>query len=271
MRLNIVYFILALCFSVSCAQAQDTLAIFSPKNLKQKDSVLVFKPQQYDKSKKHAAVYLLHGHSANYKSWSNLTNLQKLADQYQFIIICPDGLKKSWYINSPNKDSLQYEDFFIKELMPAISNKYNIDQQNIFITGASMGGYGAMWLMLNHPNLFAGAGSTSGVLNLRYSAFKKTTITYLLGTYDDKNELYDQYSPVNKLETIQKLNKAIIFDSGTEDYLYITSRKFREKCDELKIKATYIAQPGAHTGGYWTKSIPKHFEFFAEHLVKTNK
>ena len=123
-----------------------------------------------------------------------------------------------------------------------------------------------MWMMTKYPHLFAGAGSTSGVLNLRYSAFRKTTIAYLLGTYDDKNLLYDEYSPVNKLVALQGQNKALIFDSGTEDYLYITSKQFRQKCDELKIKATYIAQPGGHTGGYWSKTILKHFEFFAEHL-----
>lgn len=263
MRFIKLIFIL-LFLGVSTLYAQEILTISSPKNLKQTDSVLVFKPKQM--LGKTALVYLLHGHSANYKSWSKLANLQTLADQYNFIIVCPDGLKKSWYLNSPNPDSTQYESFFLDELMPTINKKYPVDPQRVFITGASMGGFGAMWMMTKYPHLFAGAGSTSGVLNLRYSAFRKTTIAYLLGTYDDKNVLYDEYSPVNKLSALQGQNKALIFDTGTEDYLYITSKQFRQKCDELKIKATYIAQPGGHTGGYWSKTIPKHFEFFAEHL-----
>ncbi|WP_113660825.1 alpha/beta hydrolase [Pedobacter nanyangensis] len=244
--------------------AQEILTIHSPKNLKQTDSVLVFKPKQI--SGQTPLVYLLHGHNANYRSWSKLADLQALANQYHFIIVCPDGLKKSWYLNSPNPDSTQYERFFLEELMPAINKKYPVDTQRVFVTGASMGGFGAMWLMTKYPHLFAGAGSTSGVLNLRYSAFRKTTIAYLLGTYDDKNPLYDEFSPVNRLSALQGQNKALIFDTGTEDYLYITSKQFRQKCDDLKIKATYIAQPGGHTGGYWSKTIPKHFEFFAEHL-----
>lgn len=248
-------------------QAQDTITIFSQKNLKQSDSILVFKPQQKS-STKYPVVYLLHGHNANYKSWSKLTDLQKLANQYQFIVVCPDGLKKSWYLNSPNVDSVQYESFFLDELMPTVKQKYPVDDKNIFITGASMGGFGAMYMMTKHPQLFVGAGSTSGVLNLRYSAFRKTTIAYLLGAYDDKNTLYDEYSPVNNLQALKNLSKALIFDTGTEDYLYITSKQFRQQCDVLKIKATYIAQPGGHTGGYWSKSILKHFEFFSAHLKK---
>ena len=247
--------------------ALDFLTISSCKNLRQSDSVLDFNPQE-NNLEKYPVVYLLHGHNANYKSWSKLADLQKLANEHHFIVVCPDGLKKSWYLNSPNKDSLQYETFFLEELMPTINQKYKIDSKNVFVTGASMGGFGAMFMMTKYPNLFAGAGSTSGVLNLRYSAFRKTTIAYLIGTYDDKNKAYDDYSPVNNVQALQGLDKALIFDTGTEDYLYITSKQFRQKCDDLKIKATYIAQPGGHTGGYWSKSILRHFDFFAEHLKK---
>ncbi|MFN0291477.1 alpha/beta hydrolase [Pedobacter helvus] len=263
MRFKLILMILIL--GVSHLYAQDTVTVFSTKNLKQTDSVLVFKPQQTSLGKS-PVVYLLHGHNANYKSWSKLADLQKLANQYQFIVVCPDGLKKSWYLNSPDKDSLQYEAFFLDELMPTINQKYKVDAKNVFVTGASMGGFGAMYMITKYPDLFAGAGSTSGVLNLRYSAFRKTTIAYLLGVYSEQNKLYDDYSPINNIQALKGLDKALIFDTGTEDYLYITSKQFRQKCDDLKIKATYIAQPGGHTGGYWSKSIVKHFEFFAAHL-----
>lgn len=252
--------------------AQETLVINSD-NLKAADTIWVYKPESYTNKQKYPVVYLLHGHGGDYKSWSTLTNLQKLADQYQFLIVCPDGLKKSWYINSPQPDSAQYEDFFIKELMPLISRKYADDRTRTFITGNSMGGFGAMWLFIKHPDLFLSAGSTSGVLNLRYSSNKKVSLAYLFGDYSDENTLFDDYSPVNLLKNIEGSNKAIIFDSGTEDYLYITSQQFRQKCDELKIKATYTAQPGAHNGPYWSKSILQHFRFFAEQVseVKSAK
>ncbi|PTS97690.1 esterase [Pedobacter sp. HMWF019] len=252
----------------SFCYGQETLTINSRQNLKTTDSIWVFKPGNYQKRQKYPVIFLLHGHSANFKSWNKLANLQQLANTYNFIIVCPDGLKKSWYINSLNSDSVQYERFFMEELLPMITNKYSTDSKNYFITGASMGGHGAMWLFLNHPEHFAGAGSTSGVLNLRYSAFRKTTISHLLGEYSESNKAYDDYSAVNKLKDLKERNKALIFDSGTEDYLYLTSKQFRQKCDELKIAATYTAQPGGHTGGYWSKTIVQHFRFFSEHLNK---
>lgn len=260
LRMKIVF--AQLLFCCFYASAQD-VRIINSANLKCNDTVWVFKPSDFNTKKEYAAVFLLHGHSANYASWSKLADLQKLSDKYQFIIICPDGLKKSWYINSPGNKGWQYETFFMSELIPQMKEAYHIDQGKMFITGASMGGHGAMWLFLRHPDVFLSAGSTSGVLNLRYSGFRKTTIADILGAYSDDNKAFDDFSVVNHLSEIAGLNKQLIFDSGTEDYLYITSRKFREKCDELKIKATYIAQPGGHTGGYWSKSILAHFSFFA--------
>lgn len=255
-----LFLLLFLFFPISIF-AQDRLVLDS-KYLRTQDSILVYKPKNYKKDRSYPVVYLLHGHSANYKSWSKLVDLQDLSNKYSFIIVCPDGLKKSWYMNSPNKDSLQYESFFTEEFLPYIQKRYVIDPQRQFITGASMGGHGAMWLFLRHPHIFMSAGSTSGVLNLRYSGFKKTTLAAIVGQYSDDNKAFDSCSVVNLLPNIAGLGRQIIFDSGTEDYLYITSRKFREKCDELKIKATYIAQPGAHTGSYWSHSILAHFEFF---------
>jgi len=248
---------------VFSAKGQDLLVLQSGA-LKTKDSVLVYKPATYNLKVKYPVVYLLHGHSANYKTWARLADLQGMADTYKFIVVCPDGLKKSWYMNSAQADSAQYEDFFIKELVPKINGSYKTDREKVFVTGASMGGFGAMYLFLNHPDVFLSAGSTSGVLNLRHSGFKKTTIAYLLGPYSEDNSAFDVYSPVNRLERIKDLKKTLIFDCGTEDYLYKANNQFRQKCDELKIKATYIAQPGGHTGTYWSRSIKAHFDFFYE-------
>ncbi len=267
MLIKRVSVLLAFLFLKNFLFGQETLVIKS-ENLKAADTIWVYKPETYatKNKKKYPVIYLLHGHGGDYKSWGQLTNLQKLANQYRFLIVCPDGLKKSWYINSPNQDSTQYEDFFMKELMPTINRKYAQDPSKVFITGNSMGGYGAMWLYLKHPDIFLSAGSTSGVLNLRYSSNKNTTLTYLLGAYSESNTLFDDYSAVNLLRNIVGQNKSFLIDCGTEDYLLVANQKFKEKCDELKINATYITAPGAHTGSYWSKSILRHFRFFAEQI-----
>lgn len=250
-------------------KAQD-LQVINSRYLKTNDSLFVFKPSNYSKINSYPLLYLLHGHSANFRSWSKLTDLQALANQYKMLIVCPDGLKKSWYINSPLRDSSQYESFFFEELTPFIHKNYMINASQIFITGASMGGYGSLWLFLQHSDYFRSAGSTSGVVNLRHSGFKASTVAEHLGTYSAENKNFDSYSIVNNVKLLAKADKPIIFDIGTEDYLYKSNKALRDSCDFYKVKATYTAQPGAHTGGYWSQTILQHLRFFNE-LMQQDK
>ncbi len=117
------------------SKAQEKWVLKS-EYLAKPDTVLVFKPKNYVKEKKFPLVYLLHGYSQNYKQWSQTSDLQKLADQYGFIIITPDGFT-SFYINSPIQKKSRYEDFFFKKLVPKVHQSFTIDERNVFIRYSS--------------------------------------------------------------------------------------------------------------------------------------
>lgn len=249
--------------------AQEQL-VLKAATLPAADTVLIFTPQGYDPTAKaYPAVIMLHGWSGNYKQWDNIMNAQQYADEYGFIIICPDGLKDSWYINSPKKKNSQYEDFFFKYLLPAVKQKYRIDAANLFITGLSMGGHGALYLFARRPDLFRSAGSTSGVMDLRTSS-DKYGLKAVLGDLGTQQVDWIRYSVLGSLDKLATARKEFIFDCGTEDQLYSLNNELRLKCDELNIPATYISQPGSHDKAYWKKSIRAHFEFF-QGLVLQNK
>ncbi len=267
-RVVILFFLFG--FLIGLAKAQD-LQVLKSKYLKSNDSLFVYKPSSYSKSVNYPLLYLLHGHSADFRSWSKLADLQSLANQYKMIIVCPDGKKKSWYINSPLRHSSQYESFFFEELVPSIHAKYSVNKSEIFITGASMGGYGSLWLFMHHSDYFRSAGSTSGVVNLRHSGFKASTVAEHLGTYAEDNKNFDNYSIVNNVKLLAQADKPIIFDIGTEDYLYKCNKALRDSCDFYKVKATYTAQPGKHTGGYWSKTILQHLRFFSELIAEDSQ
>ncbi len=250
-----------LCLTFLKTEGQDQL-IFKSGLIPGNDTVWIFKPTKIVSNKEYPAVYILHGWSGNYRSWNKLINLQEYADKYDCIIISPDGFYDLYYLDSPLIPNCQYASFFVKELYPALLNQYPIDTINIFITGLSMGGTGAMYLFLKNPHLFKSAGSTSGVLDLSYSGNKKKKLSELLGSYDSHKKIFDEHSAINLLKNIKNSNKHILFDCGTEDYLYESNNSFRKECDKLGIKATYISQPGAHEAKYWKKSIKYHFEFF---------
>ena len=104
--------------------------------------------------------------TATYRQWNTIINVQKYADAYGFIIVCPDGLKDSWYINSPRKQMSKFKDFFFKDSYPTIKKKYRVEDEQIFITGICLGGNGALNLFSKRPELFRAAGSLGGVSDL---------------------------------------------------------------------------------------------------------
>ncbi|MDQ7947224.1 MAG: alpha/beta hydrolase family protein [Pedobacter sp.] len=261
MKLRLLAFLLFISFS---GLAQDQL-IYQSKNLPKPDTTWVFTPKNYRKAQKLPVIFLLHGYSGNYKQWDNIMNAQQYADQYGFMIVCPDGLYNSWYLNSPAKADLQYENFFFDELYPDILKKYKVDGQNVFISGLSMGGHGALYLFIKKPDLFSAAGSTSGGIRL-IDSFGKYGLGPLLGNPTKESEVWKQFSVYDQIGQLKGNEKPIIFDCGSSDMFYASNNLLKQKCDSLKLNATYISQPGGHNRAYWAKSIRQQFEFFKNQL-----
>lgn len=269
-----IFIVISLLTCIFSAPAQQKWVLQSA-HLAKPDTVLIFKPHTYSETKQYPLVYLLHGYSQNYRQWSQTTDLQKLADQYGFIIVTPDGLT-TYYLNSPISKRVQFERFFFEELVPKVHQTFGIDKKNIFISGLSMGGYGALRNFLLHADYFNTAGSTSGALEIDYQNFKKVSqyfwdssrmtddLTENLGNPDSVN--WHEYSISTILKTNANLKKPFIFDCGTEDILYPDTKNLMTLADSLHIPVTFISQPGNHNKEYWSKSIQQHFVYFQQHL-----
>jgi putative tributyrin esterase len=242
--------------------AQDQLLLNS-SSIPGTDTVLVFTPEGYDPANKsYPAVILLHGHSANYQQWDKIMNVQQYANEYGFIIICPDGFRDSWYINSPVLKDHQYADFFFKYLIPSLKQKYRIDAANLFISGLSMGGHGALYLFSQRPDLFRSAGSTSGLMDLRSSS-DRYGLTNVLGDLGKNQVAWIRFSVMGNTEKIAAAKKEIIVDCGTEDRFYTGNNDFREVCQNLPADSGYLYQSaGQPRSGLLAKVHPAAFRIF---------
>ena len=80
------------------------------------------------------------------------------------IIVMPNA-EMTYYMNNINGD-YQFEDFFIKELIPHIEQNYRCRTEKRYraIAGLSMGGFGALLYSLHHPTLFSASASLSGAV-----------------------------------------------------------------------------------------------------------
>lgn len=218
-------------------------------------------------------VYLLHGYSENYTQWGKITDCQQLADEYQMIIICPEGYV-SFYLDSSVDYTSHYESFFFQELVPKVHRELSVDKNNIFISGLSMGGYGALRLFIRHPQYFNTAGSTSGAFDMDYSLFLPISMIFW-GNTRMTDDLVKVLGPPNfwkdnSISSIlrgdREFHRDFIFDCGKEDPLFMSSKGLKDSLDKWNIPATFITGPGTHNWDYWKKSIPHHFIFFKQHL-----
>src|ERR1700680_4911269 len=129
----------------------------------------IYLPADYDHSERtYPVVYLLHGYTDDNTGWLQFGEINRYADKAieagiipPMIIIMPNG-DSSWYINSYDGKE-RYEDFFIKEFIPAMESKYRIKAEKKYrgIAGLSMGGYGSLIYALKYPDLFAAAAPLS--------------------------------------------------------------------------------------------------------------
>ena len=104
------------------------------------------------------------------------------------------------------------------------------------IGGLSMGGYGAIKLALQHPDLFASAHSHSGALDFGHgwrSDF--IDVTSVLGDDAGGGGPNDCY----KLAAECRQPPAVWIDCGTDDFLIDQNRSFHAHLDKLKFAHTY--------------------------------
>lgn len=235
---------------------------------------IIITPKKYKKRKPALpVVYLLHGYAGSYHNWiTKAPFLQQQATLYNFIIVCPDGGKSSWYVDSPIDSTMNYETYIAKEVVEFIDNNYNTLKTNKAraITGLSMGGHGALSLAIKHPQIFGACGSMSGALNLRESK-AKYDIAKRIGDTIAYAKNWIDYSVVNLVEKLKPTDSlGMIIDCGIEDYFYASNQLVHKKLMNLKILHNYSENPGNHNWAYWINAVKHQLLFFSEYF-KRNK
>ena len=247
----------------------DTLTIFSPSMQKDVKSVIIL-PEDYTSSKKYPVVYLLHGYSDNYSKWvRTVPSIKDLASQHEIIIVCPDGAFSSWYVDSPIDPKFQYETYITKELREYVEKNFSTIQQREgrAITGLSMGGHGALVLSMRNKNIYAHAGSMSGVTDI-YSLDRNLDLSKRLGSKEENDELWKNRSAFYLAETLKNGELNLAVECGVDDFLYDANERFHKKLRELKIDHDYTIRPGVHNWEYWTNAIQYQLLFFDRHFDK---
>ncbi|WP_455498772.1 alpha/beta hydrolase [Coprobacter sp.] len=257
-----------ICIPVS-SSVIDTIKVKSGK-MDRDISCVVISPERKKCESCFPVLYLLHGYSSqgyrdSHKVWVDKikTDLPILADQYGIMIVCPNG-ENSWYWDSPRDSRSQFETFITKELVEFIDKNYATipDRRGRAVTGASMGGHGALWLAIRHQDIFGAAGSMSGGVDI--TPFPdKWEIKKHLGEFSSNIQMWEQYTVMNQIDKLRNGNLCLIIDCGYNDFFFQVNNNIHQELLKRKISHDYIVRPGGHTYQYWNNAIDYQLLFFA--------
>lgn len=236
-------------------------------------------PPSYDieKTRRYPVLYLLHGLGDNDQMLIHSGGMNLVEDLWEqhhlgeFLIVTP-AAGASFYINSRDGRD-RYEDFFLQEFIPGIERRYRADahRESRGIAGISMGGYGALHIAFQHPQLFAAVGALSAALmeklpNVSAQASRQLGMLRVLSSafgspFD--SAFWKLNDPVEIARTANLKSLRIYFDCGSEDdYGFDAGAQSLDKLlTSRNIPHEFHLYPGGHDWSYFAEHLPALLQF----------
>ncbi len=234
-------------------------------NLKGRGDICVFVPPGKN-LKNLPIVTLLHGVYGSAWIWAHKAGVHftalKMMEQdviKPVVIAMPsDGLwgDGSAYLPHNNQN---FESWIVEDVVEAVIENIacTSSESDLFISGLSMGGYGALRLGAKYPKRYKAISGHSSITNVNQM--------HLFVEEAENN--YKQGLKVNEdVFELMLQNKKdlppISFDCGKDDLLIANNRELHKKLTQSEIKHEYQEFEGAHEWSYWEEHIKDTLLFF---------
>jgi len=233
--------------------------------LRQRADLILFVPKQLAACRDVPLVILLHGVYGSHWAWAlkggahrTAANLIEARQIPPMVLAMPsDGLwgDGSGYLRHSNQD---FERWIIEEVpaaaqsaVPALSSA-----SPRFISGLSMGGFGALRLAAKYPEKFRGAGGHSSMTHFeQHSQFVEEPLDFYACAPEDRSVFDTMMRNRGRLPPIR-------FDCGTEDPLLEFNRRLHAQMDSAGIAHQYVEFRGGHEWPYWELHLKDMLLFF---------
>ncbi len=261
-------------------------------------------PAGYENSgKRYPVLYLLHGRGGDLEYWPEKGVAELVAD-YDLIVVMPDA-GVSWYVNwaeSAEGQKNNWEDCITKDLIGFVDARYRTvaAREGRAISGASMGGYGALTLGFLHPDLFCSVNSHSAALRItdrwrdwlknggvgpvpmgskNFRKPEKKHPASLAGA-EPKGRIITNAGQIDALDPYKLVLKVppeqlpdIRINCGMDESLGEFSQRLAKLLMEHKVAFTFSQEPGRHTAKLHTsgvkRSIPHQYAVMMKQLGRT--
>lgn len=217
-------------------------------------------------------MLLLHGLNGDHQSFlaqglkSRLDSLIRHKLIEPVMVIMPHGYN-SYFINSYD-GKLLWEDKFINTFLPHIKEQYPHDTNHIYLGGYSMGGYGAINLLMKYPEWFQGCLAVSAAIRTDQELLDMHETEYdykyakVFGSRENKQDrLSRHWKQNNFFHQIESVNPQLLKDKkwfiscGDDDLLSHGNALLHNKLMEYQIPHEFRTYDGGHGWDYFFPSF----------------
>ncbi len=173
---------------------------------------LLYLPNGYNQEKKFPLVLFLHGIGERGDDLQKVKThgppkLVEKGKEFPFILVSPQCPDDSWWSND-----------VLDGLLKEVCDKYNVDENRIYVTGLSMGGYGTWSLAIEYPNRFAAIAPVCGGGNVRtVCRIKDTPVWVFHGAKDNVVPISESKKLVSELKKCGGDVKFTIYPEANHD------------------------------------------------------
>lgn len=212
---------------------------------------------------------LLHGVYSSHWAWFFKGNAHRTASNLigaklirPMLLVAPsDGLfqEGSGYLCHSDHD---YEGWIVNDVLSQIPNAFPCAGRDspVFISGLSMGGYGALRLGVKYSSLFRGISAHSAVTTI------EELQTFLHDPFPVEAISPAEMDILHLIEAKRFHLPPIRFDCGVDDPLLDGNRRFHHELERRQIRHRYTEFPGQHDWDYWSVHVRDSLLFFEQIL-----
>ena len=196
MKLKLIVFLLLL---ISATTVHAQIQHFEWQGIQREYLVKI--PAQHDETM--PVMYFLHGLGDNITRLDNEFHFQQIADDFGWMMVIPqarnEGNGTMWnaYLTYSTTD----DSGFLMALLDSLSVQYPVDQDSVFFTGFSMGGFMTHRMAIEHGDRITACAPVSGLITSpmsHYTAVAPVRMLHIHGTNDpvvgyDGNSQYFGY------------------------------------------------------------------------------
>ncbi|MCU0340327.1 MAG: alpha/beta hydrolase-fold protein [Spirosomaceae bacterium] len=233
--------------------------------LQRRADITVFNPVTDDSARNVPLVILLHGVYGSHWAWAVKGQVhqtaQRLINEAQIrpmLLAMPsDGLYADGSGYVPHRTA-NYEKWIVEDVIQVLKEQYAVlsDDSPIFITGLSMGGFGALRLGAKYPQLFKSFSGLSSITHFEQIGLFVKDFQQL------RLDAIEQDGVLDWLLKHQSRLPLFRFDCGIEDPLIEHNRTLHTALTSHQIPHLYEEYKGGHTWGYWEEHIEQTLLFF---------